>query len=400
MTVADFAAQPTASPPTRRPPLAGPLGRLASRVYARVIARRNRAWDRGEGVITFDRPVISVGNLSVGGTGKTPAVLRLIRALLDDQRRPCVAMRGYASPTGRGEDSDEARLYAAAFPGVPIVAQPNRVEGLLDLFAAERGRAVDCVLLDDGFQHRRVARQCDIVLIDATRSPFDDALLPAGWLREPVASLARAHAVLLTHADRAGRERVAALARRVREVLPPRAVVAACAHAWGGFTRHDPGTDDRNAAGAPVAAPVGALRGRRVFAACAIGNPDPFLDAARGACAGPLAGALILRDHDPYAPPTLARLVEALQRTRAEALLVTPKDWTKLDAVHPARWPCPVYVPTLDLRFESGEHELLGLVREAAGLDLSEPRAHDEEGSGGESDRDVEPDAPTRPTAG
>lgn len=183
---------------SRSAPLPGPLGRLAGAIYAREIRRRNRAYDRGGRVTRLDRPVISVGNLSAGGTGKTPMVMKLATALLEAGHHPCIAMRGYKAAAGR---SDEAEEYRARLVNVPVVAQPDRISGLRALFATEVGRDVDVVLLDDGFQHRRLARDLDIVLVDATRSPFEDRLLPAGYLREPPASLERAQAVVITHAE-------------------------------------------------------------------------------------------------------------------------------------------------------------------------------------------------------
>src|SRR5881394_190373 len=150
-----------------RPALRGPLGPVAAAVYGAAISLRNRRFDRGKGVVTFDRPVVSVGNLSVGGTGKTPMVLHLARVLTEAGHRPCVAMRGYGAADG--QKADEAREYHRAIRNLPVVAQPDRTLGLIELFGTEHGSEVDCVILDDGFQHRQIARQYDIVLIDATR---------------------------------------------------------------------------------------------------------------------------------------------------------------------------------------------------------------------------------------
>ncbi|HRQ74118.1 MAG TPA: tetraacyldisaccharide 4'-kinase, partial [Phycisphaerales bacterium] len=151
-------------------------GRLAAMVYGAAIARRNRAFDAGRGVVTLDRPVISVGNLSTGGTGKSPTVAWVVRTLREAGRDPCIAMRGYRSRDGV---SDEAEEYRAAFDDLPVVARPDRLQGLIELFASERGGRVDAVVLDDGFQHRCIARALDLVLIDATRDPFADAMIPA-----------------------------------------------------------------------------------------------------------------------------------------------------------------------------------------------------------------------------
>src|ERR1051326_7138417 len=168
---------PRAPSETTRPPVPGILGRAMSLVYSAAIARINRRYDRGRGVIRFDRPVISVGNLSVGGTGKTPMVAHILRTLLASHASPCVAMRGYRSRRG---ESDEAQEDRRAFPPAPIVPPPARTPGLIPLFSQQHELdepASTHIILDDGFQHRRIARDVDIVLIDATADPFTDRLL-------------------------------------------------------------------------------------------------------------------------------------------------------------------------------------------------------------------------------
>src|SRR5690606_30475631 len=138
--------------------------------------------------------------------------------LLDAGHRPCIAMRGYAR--GRGE-SDEAAEYRRLFPEVPIVARADRALGLIRQFSAEYdagGPHTDCIVLDDGFQHRQIARDLDIVLIDATHGPCQERLLPAGWLREPVRSLSRAGAVVITHAEAVQPADLTALDRKIAEV--------------------------------------------------------------------------------------------------------------------------------------------------------------------------------------
>ena len=108
-----------------------------SALYKREITRRNAKFDRGEGVVTLDRPVISIGNLSVGGTGKSPTVAMVVRTLRDAGFWPAVAMRGYGSGKTAHGSSDEADEYRALFPDLPIVAQPNRTLGLIELFGTE-----------------------------------------------------------------------------------------------------------------------------------------------------------------------------------------------------------------------------------------------------------------------
>jgi len=328
------------------PPALRFLAPLAAAVYGRVIARRNAAFDRGRGVVEFDRPTVSVGNLSVGGTGKTPAVGWLVRLLRDEGRTPCIAMRGYGATDGQ---SDEARLHAQAFPDVPVIAQPNRTEGLLDLFASPQGDPVDTIVLDDGFQHRRIARCFDLVLIDARKDPWADHLLPRGWLREPPTSLARADGVLLTHTPDPKASHVRALRDRVLSVV--QVPVACASHEWSGLTLH-PGGES----------PVSWLRGKLGLACSAIGSPDVFLSQVRAAT-GRDVEAVTLRDHDAFHRQTVANL---LQRARGfDAVVVTAKDWTKLERTPAASWPCPVAVPHLTLRFSGGEQELADAILNA-----------------------------------
>lgn len=321
-------------------PVTGLLGRLVSRAYGWEIARRNRRYDAGRGVVRFDRPVISVGNLSVGGTGKTPMVAHIVGTLLDAGRRPCIAMRGYAP--GGGE-SDEAEEYRRRFPAVPVVARPDRAHGLVELFATEAGGHVDCVVLDDGFQHRRIARDLDLVLIDATRSPFEDALLPAGWLREPVESLRRSSMVVVSHAEAADPAAIAALGDAIERVRG-RGPEAVARHAWAGLMIGD---DQK---------PLTELRGKRVLAVCAIGNPPAFVAEARRTVGGALAGEIVLRDHDPYGAATVQRIISGARAANAEIVLTTEKDWSKLAAV--TGWPCPVARPLLRLAFDRGDEAL------------------------------------------
>jgi len=341
------APPPSLVPPALAPVLA-PVAALASRGYGRAITARNRRYDRGRGVVTMDRPVVAVGNLSVGGTGKTPAVQALCRWLIDAGHTPAIAMRGYAP---RGGESDEAALHARALPGTPIAVGADRVRALIDLFSTPRGEVVDVVVLDDGFQHRRLARQLDVVLIDARTDPHADRLLPAGRLREPVSSLARAHAVVITHADHAD---AASLESRLRADYP-HLVLARARHHWQGLLAHRPdGVEE------PVQ--PHSLRGRRYVLACAIGNPGAFVAQAQGVL-GPPAATLLLPDHDPYQGRTLARLLRLARE--GTALVVTEKDWIKL-ADRAIDWPCPVVRPRLAMAFDRGERALRERVLTAA----------------------------------
>ncbi|HZW08353.1 MAG TPA: tetraacyldisaccharide 4'-kinase [Phycisphaerales bacterium] len=344
--------------PTPDPPLVpGPPGRLLARLYTAVVERRNQRFDSGRGVVTLDRPVISVGNLSLGGTGKTPMVARIIDLLRGAGHDPCVAMRGYASKRNADRRSDEAEIYRAAFEDLPIVAQPDRVDGLIALFGSERGEHVDCIVLDDGFQHRRIARQVDLVLVDASRDLLAGGVFPAGRLREPARNLGRATHVTLTHAESVADARLDSIRENVGR-LAPRASVSVACHEWsslgvlefGAAGEVSPGSVARRVVASE--APVSWLRGKRVVAACAIGRPGPFLGAIERA--GALAAeSFVLPDHHAFGAATVRRISRAAVARDAEAIVLTEKDWTKL-ADRPVPWPCPVVRPRLELAFRSG----------------------------------------------
>lgn len=341
-----------ATPKPDRPFVPGIAGRLLARAYACAVSRRNAGFDAGRRVITFDRPVISVGNLSLGGTGKTPMVARIAALLREHGHAPCIAMRGYGAGRSGGR-SDEADLYRALLGDLPIVAQPNRVEGLIRLFGSPEGESVDCILLDDGFQHRRIARQLDLVLVDATHDLFASGVFPAGRLREPVGNLARATHLVLTHSDLVHGAALEALMRRLADIAPGR-LVATASHRWANLLVRE-GERDREE-------PVSWLRGKRVVTACGIGRPGSFLAAVERAGAN-AADSFVLGDHHPFDGATLARIAAAAESGGAEAVVVTEKDWTKLDGR--VRWPCPVVRPRLEIAFRRGweelERDLLGV---------------------------------------
>lgn len=337
---------------TRNGPLPrafGPIARLGEKVYLAELGRRSRRFDAGRGVVTLDRPVISVGNLSVGGTGKTPMVGLIVEWLLDAGCRPVIAMRGYGAKRGL---SDEAAEYETKFDGgVAVVSQPDRLEGLMRFFASERGRSTDVVVLDDGFQHRRIARRLDLVLIDATRDPFEDRCLPAGWLREPVEALSRASAVVLTHTELSPRDSVDRLASRLESRTGHRPLAEA-EHRWTSLR-----VDDEDL-------PVDWLRGKRVATVCAIGHPDAFVHAVGRRTGRPPAVRVVLRDHDPYGRATVERMRRAA--SGCDAVVTTEKDWTKLRRVPADLWPCPVIRPRLEMRLTRGADAMRRLVLDAA----------------------------------
>jgi tetraacyldisaccharide 4'-kinase len=302
--------------------------------------------------------VISVGNLTVGGTGKTPMVAALCKMLLSAGTRPAIVTRGYGGTVGRGplvvepgdgrtcpgpdRIGDEPALLARTLPGVTVVVGSDRVAGAREAIA--RGAGV--VVLDDGFQHRRLARDVDIVLIDAT-DPFGGGrLLPAGRLREPPGSLARADLVVLTRCspDPSGTTIVEA----VRQIHPDVPIVRARQRAVGFVDR----------SGREVPAPT------RAIAFCGIGNPAAFERDLRAA--GVEVGRFeAFRDHRPYTSGDLAGLI-ADAHDRSTALVTTEKDLVRLD-----RADAPDPGPIVALRIETVLDDpgpLVALLRTAGAL--------------------------------
>jgi tetraacyldisaccharide 4'-kinase len=307
-------------------PVPAALGVLGEPVYRIVVRARNRSFDRGRRVTRLPVPVISVGNISVGGTGKTPFVMMIVEMLRSAGVRPAIAMRGYKAEREGG--SDEEAEYRDRWEDVPVAAQPDRVGGIRALLGERKD--IGCVVLDDGFQHRFVARDLDIVLIDATRDPFADHCLPRGWLREPVESLGRADVVVMTRADAIGSDACDRMEERVRGVSD--ALVVRAAHDW-----------DRIAVGDRVE-PVSWLGGRRVVATCAIGNPGAFINQLRAGGAD-VAAILTERDHHRWTHRDIERLVRLAAAEKAEAIATTDKDWVKLRRLDLAPLGVPVVRP-------------------------------------------------------
>jgi len=236
--------------------LLAPLGLL----YGGIAALR--AWAYRHGVFAThaaSAPVISVGNLTAGGTGKTPFTIRLVQHLLQAGRRPAILTRGYGAADP--DRADEVQLLRRLLPDVPVYAGADRV------MLAQRacGDGANVLILDDGFQHQRLRRNLDIVLIDAT-CPWGGGLpLPAGLLREFRSAIRRAHVVALTHTPPdPDTPMIAALSAELKRLHPSAPLL---------FTRHVP---TRLATLSGEVRPLAALHGQPVVALSAIGRPAAF----------------------------------------------------------------------------------------------------------------------------
>ncbi len=273
------------------------------------------------------RPVLSVGNLAAGGTGKTPFVLWLARELLKRGNRPSILTRGYGRASRGSEvvsdgagavasdraSGDEAAALARALPRVPIVADADR------LAAARRVEElvpdVGVHLLDDGFSHVALARDLDVVLLDATAPDAGGALLPEGRLREPLSSLARADLVVVTKCEQADPAAARALANRWAPGAP---VYHAHTRVLG--IRDDTGQEVR----------VEDLPGQTLVAVAGLARPEAFFATLGGLGIAP-ARAVTFRDHDPYGPFAMGRIERAAEESGATAVVTTEKDAVKLE---------------------------------------------------------------------
>ena len=306
----------------------------AAVIYGRAIALRNAWYDRKGTTVRLPVPVISVGNLTVGGTGKTPFVIDLVRRLDALGYSPAVIARGYGATPG--EPNDEQKLIQKNCPSVAYVSDPDRRRA--GEVACERFGA-DVIVLDDGFQHRRLARDLDIVLVDAT-CPFGYGhVLPRGLLREPVIGLRRAHIVVLTRCDQVSCTELARIEARLRE-LAPGAAHLMCNHRVTGIERLD-GTPVGANQLAPTLKGVGAEGGldrKRVVLFAGIAHPQSFVTTVSSLGADVVA-ARWFPDHHRYTRRNLQSLLRGDRFPQHDFLVTTEKDAVKL-----AHW---ILAPTL-----------------------------------------------------
>lgn len=254
-------------------------------------------------------PVISIGNLTAGGSGKTPFTVMVARRLAQSGKRPAVLLRGYRqSADGL---SDEAALYEKLCPGLIVQAGSDRVAGA----ARAEARGADVLLMDDGFQHLRLVRDLDIILVDATSPWGGGNTIPGGLLREPKSALRVAGAVVVTRSDQVDAATLAATLEEIRRLAPEAMLLTA---------RHRPA---RLASLGGDSLPMETLRGRAVVALSGIARPEAFHRTLAELGAN-VASAFSGRDHDDFDGDFLARALEAAENCGA-VVVTTEKDRVK-----------------------------------------------------------------------
>ncbi len=330
-----------------------------SQPYGMVVALRNWAYDRRWLSVTqVAVPVISVGNLTVGGTGKTPAVMWIARWFREKDIRVSILSRGYGA--GEADVNDEAKEMELRLPDVPHLQNPDRIASAQ---VATEELETQLIVLDDAFQHRKLHRDLNIVLIDALLPFGYEHLLPRGLLREPIRSLRRVDVVLVTRADQVDSQSLARIRNRVQLYAPKAAWVE---------TEHRP-VHLVNRSGETK--PLEWIAGKKVFAFCGLGNPTGFFETLRG-----LEAQILERhafpDHHPYRAEDLTQLRERAESLSGlDVLICTGKDASKIGVDRLGR--IPLWSLQIELNIRSGREALEDRLQEIVQSIMQKDSAHD-----------------------
>jgi len=311
--------------------------RLASWPYGIGVRTRNKLYSTGwKRVSRAAVPVVSIGNLTLGGTGKTPCVEYVGRFYSDRDVRVTILSRGYGNYAGR---NDEAMVLEENLPDVPHLQGRDRIT-LANMAVEEL--ETELLILDDGFQHRRLFRNLDVVLIDATRPPSRDHLFPRGTLREPASGLQRANAIVLTRCDQVTRDEVDSIRNWLTLRYPDKPVAT---------TEHRP----VDLIGGESSESLEGLKGRPVAGFCGIGNPTAFRRTLES------LGAEVIDfrafpDHHAYTRADVDDLIRwAGGLPEGGMIATTQKDWVKLRV--PDLGGRPLRAVRIGLTFREGQRE-------------------------------------------
>jgi tetraacyldisaccharide 4'-kinase len=302
--------------------------------YRLGIGLRNFAFDHGwRNIARVQPPVISVGNLTTGGSGKTPVVAWIVNWLVSQGRRPVILSRGYRALDEAG--NDEKRLMDQLCPGVPHLQNPSRTAAAQQ--ALQQGPC-DVFVLDDAFQHRQFHRDLDIVLIDATNPWGFGHLLPRGLLREPITSLHRCGLVIITRTDQVPQSELSLIESRVlqyssapivRTKFVPQSLV--------------------DAIGTSVS--LDSFMHGSFASFCGIGNPEAFWKTLTDASGQARFPTRSFPDHHHYSHSDVSALESWARIHRVERLITTRKDLVKI----PRDWlaSIPILALEIELRLEN-----------------------------------------------
>ena len=302
--------------------------------------------------------VISIGNIVVGGTGKTPTVAAIAKLLQRAGSNVAVLLRGYKRQSAekilfvsdgknhlcsRDESGDEAHMLAHQLSDIPIIVGKHRY---LTGEAAIAQYKSDVLILDDGFQHRQLARDLDILTIDATNPYGTGSLLPIGTLREPKSSIKRADIIILTHTDVTGTN-IEQLKTELNE-LAPNTPILETIHKPTSLYRLNH-TDDNSMI------PLNNLSGKRLLAVCGIGNPNTFVRTLENHNPE-IVELLAFPDHHIYTESDIQQIKHQMVQCEAEWIITTQKDEHKLTSLNTD---LPILVLAIELVFTEGKKMLL-----------------------------------------
>jgi len=333
----------------------------AAQIYSAVIWLSNFLHSKGW-LKTYhaNAVVISIGNITTGGTGKTPLVIWLCNKITQNSKfktqncRCVILTRGYKTTKNLKLKTqnyiDEPAVLKKSCPETEVIVNPDRVVGAaeaVDKFSAE------VLIMDDGFQHRRLARDADIVTIDGLRPFGYGKMLPAGLLREPVTALKRVDAVVITRCDQITGAELTRIEEKLHSVNPDMLIAKSfhapvCAKSQGGKEIS-----------------IEELKSKKIFAFCGLGNPDTFLNTVKGLGAE-LVGSKIYNDHHHYTEKDITDIYKQAESSKADLILTTQKDWFATQyAIRNTQYEILFAYLAIKLKFLAGEDKLRGLIENA-----------------------------------
>lgn len=319
--------------------------KIISFCYGAAVAARNWLYDkRLMKSHKPNAPVISIGNITTGGTGKTPLVIWLCGYLKEHDMNCSILTRGYKAD--HGKLTDEPAILAKSCTNARVIVDPDRFKGAQKALSDPDTKVL---VMDDGFQHRRLYRDLDIVAIDST-CPFGyGKLLPAGLLREHLGGLRRADAAVITHYEQAQAEITYDLIEHIKKINPNIVVAKAMhEHPYAVMIK-----------GKKIS--IEELKEKKIFAFCGIGNPDAFLNNLEK-LGFDVVGHKIYNDHHDYTAENMSDIYEEARYLNADVVLSTEKDWVKTALLVMQKHDIVFAYLALQLRFAEGTDELKKLI--------------------------------------
>ena len=330
---------------------------IVAKIYSTIIRLRNLLYEK-QVLKTYHNKalVISIGNITLGGTGKTPLVVWLCNFLHQKNLSCAVLTRGYKTYAKKSATSskttytitDEPAVLSENCPQVEIIVDPDRVAGAAK--AIEKLGA-KVLIMDDGFQHRRLARDLDIVTIDATQPFGYGKIFPAGLLREPLTSLRRADAVVITRCDQISGSELGKIENKLRAVNS-NILIAQSIHAAVNIKS----TDNSETS-------IEQLKGGKIYAFCGIGNPNAFFNTTK-TLGAEIIGSKVYNDHHQYTQSNLADIYTQARLAGAELILTTQKDWTKIKPLKPDKKEILLAYLAVEIKFIAGLDGLTCLIKD------------------------------------